>query len=322
MIDLSLLTTELLQKYGIVEWGYNESPIPQTFEQFSDWSKSEKSHPLKYLQDERADKRASLLSIYPEFQSSISFLFSYKPRKFSQDFKMGNYIFGFNGDDYHYVLRDYLEEIGKVLSADYKTVLDVEPVLERDLAVRSGLGWFGKNSMLINREHGSYFLIGSILLPFKASHKPTVEIDVDHCGSCTSCIDLCPTLAIDPVSRTLNASKCISTFTIEVFKDIEKAPSGYEKASEIFGCDICQDVCPWNRKTLMKAVDIEGEKGHMIEDFFFKRPLDIVINQLENMSNREFKKKFYGTSLERTGRVGVLKNLKPFLENASNMSGS
>lgn len=313
MIDLSLLTTEFLDKYGIVEWGYNESPDPSTYKQFSNWSKSENSHPLKYLQDERADKRESLLNIYPEFQSSISFLFAYKPRKFTSEFKMGNYIFGFNGDDYHYTLRDHLEEIGKSLNTDFKTILDVEPVLERDLAAKSGLGWFGKNSMLIHRQHGSYFLIGSILLPEKAKHKPAVEIDIDHCGSCTACIDLCPTLAIDPHSRTLNASKCISTFTIEVFKDDQPAPKGYEKSTEVFGCDICQDVCPWNRKLLQHTEEIDGEKGILIEDFFFKRPLKAVIDELNLMSNREFKKKFDGTSLERTGRIGVLKNLKPFL---------
>lgn len=313
MIDLSLLTTEFLSQYGIVEWGYNESPNPSTYKQFQAWSQSEKSHPLKYLQDDRADKRESLLSIYPEFQSSISFLFSYKPRKFTDKLKMGNYIFGFNGDDYHYVLRDHLEEIGQKLNSNFKTILDIEPVLERDLAAKSGLGWFGKNSMLIHRQHGSYFLIGSILFASEAINKPATVIDSDHCGSCTACIDLCPTQAIEPQSRTLNASQCISTFTIEVFKDDRPAPKGYEESSEVFGCDICQDVCPWNRKILSEVVDIEGERGLMIENFFFKREIHLVIEELENMSNREFKKKFYGTSLERTGRVGVLKNLKPFL---------
>ena len=319
MINLEILTPELLELNGIVDWGYNESPDPSTYTEFLEWSQSSHSQPLSYLQDHRAIKRKSLLNVYPDFQSSISFLFSYSPKKFDQDFKMGNYIFACDGVDYHYELRERLESIGKKLCSEYKTILDVEPVLERDLALKSGLGWFGKNSMLINRKHGSYFLIGSILFPHKAQQQIKSNIETDHCGNCTACIDQCPTEAIDPHSRTLIANKCISTFTIEIFKE-HSAPDGYSEASEVFGCDICQDVCPWNRKILQDQTEFNGEKSLLIKNFFFDRKLEVVIEELENMSNREFRRLFAQTSLERTGRVGILKNLKPFLKNTRNMS--
>ena len=321
LIDLEILTPELLETNGIVDWGYNESPDPSTYDEFLQWSQSSNSEPLSYLQDHRALKRESLLNIYPNFQSSISFLFAYSPKKFEQNHKMGNYIFACDGIDYHYELRQRLENIAQRLCPEYKTILDVEPVLERDLALKSGLGWFGKNSMLINRKYGSYFLIGSILFPETAKQSLDIQVETDHCGNCTACIDLCPTQAIDPHSRTLIASKCISTFTIEIFKD-HIPPQGYKGSSEIFGCDICQDVCPWNRKILQNQTEFNGEKSLLIKKFFFDRKLELVIQELESMSNREFKRLFAKTSLERTGRVGILKNLKPFLEDTSNMSSS
>src|SRR5690606_23512538 len=110
-----------------------------------------------------------------------------------------------------------------------------------------------KNSMLINRKEGSYFIIGSILLNQKLQLEETTP-DVDHCGKCTACAEACPTNAIDVETRTINAPLCISTFTIEIFKDAE-APEGFDKSrGEIFGCDICQDICPWNRKPLSRVI--------------------------------------------------------------------
>lgn len=316
MLDLGKITPELCSKYGIIDWGYNEKDDSLSFSQFKKWAESENSKPLKYLQDERKNKRESLSLIFPGFESSLTFLFPYKPIQFQTPFKMANYIFSCEGEDYHYELRKRLEEMAKLLTEDsfsYKTILDVEAVLERDLAYRSSLGWIGKNSMLINRKHGSYFLIGSILFSKKAKNHQNVSVDTDHCGNCTSCIDECPTDAINIESRTLNASKCISTFTIEIFKDNGVKPEGYEKGLQIFGCDICQDVCPWNSKIIKEKKEIEGIRAKEIENFFFKRPLKEVIKELRAMSNREYRKKFHQTSLERTGRIGILKNLIPFL---------
>lgn len=314
MLDLKKLTPEFCMKYGVSEWGYTENDIPTSLEHFQQWNEKKHSYPLSYLSDERAIKRESLKSVYPEFQSALSFLFSYTPKDYEGEMKMGHYVFACGGEDYHFILRDRLNRMAKDLGVSeesFKTVLDVEPVLERDLAYRCGLGWFGKNSMLINKKHGSYFLIGSLLFNHKGQSSYEPMMSSDHCGHCTACIEACPTQAIDVNTRTLEVQKCISTFTIELFKPAP-APETDKKVSEIFGCDICQDVCPWNKKILKKTEPLKGKMAQIIEDFFFKRPLEMVTAELENMSNRQFRKKFHGTSLARTGRVGVLKNLKAF----------
>ena len=199
-----------------------------------------------------------------------------------------------------------------------KFSLDTQPILERDLAYRAGLGWFGKNSMFINKSKGSFFIIGSLLLSEKLPLSK-LKNEVDHCGQCTACIDSCPTQAIDPKTRTILTQKCISTYTIELFKDGTTPPIGFiPGASEIFGCDICQDVCPWNKRVFrnyskinnFKEHEFSKEKESLISGFFLKKPLEEIIKKLKGMSNRGFKKQFKGTPIERTGRVGLLKNLK------------
>ncbi len=228
----------------------------------------------------------------------------------------------FDGLDYHQKigkeLTDFIEEAKKLnpkLEMDYS--LDIHPVLERDLAMRSGLGWFSKSSMLINKNYGSYFMIGSIFFS-EQLHLQVREKSTNHCGSCTKCLDACPTRAITQDSDFI-AGNCVSTFTIEQFKEVE-APSGFRNAeNHIFGCDICLDVCPWNQKmmkefdTTESLYDVGTEKQKFIMDFFLRRPIREVSAELEGMSNREYKRLFKDTSLERTGRVGILKNIKSLL---------
>jgi epoxyqueuosine reductase len=314
----------LFKDLGIVDWGYTEEPRPLSFDHYEKWVERDGHGPLHYLADERKNKRADIRSFFPEFQSSLVFLFSYADQKASLDhfykndpdsngLKMASYALGFEGEDYHFKLRDkllFLSEKIKEIYPDchFSHSLDIQPVLERDLAVRAGLGWFGKNSMFISRKKGSFLMIGSLFL----SQKLTLDsrpMETDHCGSCTRCIDLCPTLAIDPETRTLDSKKCISTYTIELFKDDKVAPEGMEKAGgEIFGCDICQDVCPWNKKALSNPEKSLPPSSLM--NFFLKRPIDFIISDLEKMSNREFRRVFKGSALERTGRRSLLKNIQ------------
>jgi epoxyqueuosine reductase len=162
--------------------------------------------------------------------------------------------------------------------------------------------------MLINRNHGSYFIIGSLLLNQKLNLEAK-GLDVDHCGTCTACADACPTNAIDLDSRTLRAQDCISTFTIEIMKEAAP-PKGYEQSrGEVFGCDICQDVCPWNRKPL----DKESAIFSLHEQFeFLKEYLQLPNNELKDkisaMTGRGFQKVMRGTALGRPGKRGWLKN--------------
>src|SRR5690606_21900042 len=183
----------------------------------------------------------------PEFQSALVFLFSYQEAKKwlmeNKEYTVAGYSLGFGGEDYHRALKSRLQRIAESLNRPEIKIffsLDAQPIMERDLAYRAGLGWFGKNSMLISRKEGSYFIIGSILFSEKLEVEPN-QIELDHCGKCNACAESCPTEAIDPQTRTLISEKCISTFTIETFKEAP-APDGFEKSrGEIFGCDICQD---------------------------------------------------------------------------------
>ena len=319
MMNLFHIDLDFLKESRIIEWAYTEELEPRTYQNYLEWVDKGMSGPLKYLTDHRKDKRKSLSEVYPECESVLVFLFDYRAaKKYLLDQKIENkiaaYTIGFDDEDYHVWIRNKLVAIGsklqeKFLDLDFKLSLDIHPVLERDLAERAGLGWFGKNSMIISQEFGSYHLIGSLLLNQKLELQTKNQI-VDHCGTCTRCIDACPTDAIIPGKRTLDASKCISTFTIELFKD-STPPAGYPANSqEVFGCDICQEVCPWNNKplNLIKSSD----KSLLVD--FFNRDLNVICDDINKMSNREFKLFFQNTSFERVGKQGLLKNLKYYLE--------
>jgi epoxyqueuosine reductase len=252
------------------------------------------------------------------------FLFSYQEAKKylldNDEYRVAAYALGFQGEDYHFALQRRLDEIFSQLkritpSLEYKLSLDIQPVLERDLAYRAGLGWFGKNSMLINQKEGSYFLIGSLLLNQKLPLELPV-LDIDHCGQCNACVEACPTQAIDPKTRTLIAKNCISTFTIETFKE-SSPPEGFEKSrGEVFGCDICQDVCPWNKKPMLRIVgQLELATAFaFIKKVFLDSSLDQLKDFLQRQTNRGFQRLTRGTALDRPGRKGWLKNLVSLID--------
>ena len=313
---MSLFSKELLDSLGILEWGYTEESSPHSFFQFESWANKD-AGPLSYLQDHRLELRRDIKNVYPEFQSALVFLFSYQnEKKFlleNNRHEIAGYAVGFNGEDYHFEIGRRLKILFEHLNlphADFKISLDIQPILERDLAFRAGLGWFGKNSMLISRDHGSYFLIGSLLLNQKLNVSPK-EGSPDHCGKCSLCIDACPTQAINPETRTIQASLCLSTFTIETMNEAS-APPGYEKSrGEIFGCDICQDVCPWNKKVI-RLKDLSGDINREVQRLmnWLSQDPQVIMKELEVMSKRGVKKFFQGTVFERPGKIGWIKNLK------------
>ncbi len=327
-----VLNSKNLSQYGIVDWGITSVSRPITWKYYFNWVNKGLNGILKYLEGDRRDKREDIKNYFPEFESAIVFQFSYAKKKFELDkfyqseksngLKIASYVLGFDGIDYHYNLRDSLNEIGNQLKEidpdlNFKFSLDTQPILERDLAYRAGLGWFGKNSMFISKKEGSFFILGSLLLSKDYSFSEP-KIETDHCGQCTRCADSCPTNAIDLDTRTLISNKCISTYTIEQFKDLGEAPQGMENSNgEIFGCDICQEVCPWNKRLLrvrefdFNATDISEKEKH-IREFFLQRPLEDVLEDLKSLSNRGFQRLFKSTPIERTGRVGLLKNIRFF----------
>lgn len=325
-----MFSKDLLQELGVIDWGYTEELVPRSFDRYKKWSLSDHAGSLHYLQDHRRDLRSHLKFIKDDVQSALVFLFDYhgarqELEEIYQDedhngLKIASYAVGFGDTDYHRELAQRLDQLGGEVAKNhqltYKISLDIQPVLERDLAHRAGLGWFGKNSMLISKDHGSFFLIGSLLLSQKLHVNPK-EVSTDHCGQCSACIDACPTKAIEPETRTLIANQCISTYTIEMFKDdSSQIPGGFDEAEgEFFGCDICQDVCPWNeRKTRLGLVEksIQLKESRLVR-FFLLSSLKDLFKELAEWSNNKFRKEFSDTSLGRTGRVGVMKNIRFWL---------
>lgn len=312
-----IFSEDFLSSLGIVDWGYTEDSEAKSYDRFASWVDQGLSGPLNYLSDHRKPLRKDLQNIYPEFKSALVFFFSYRPTKKwmleNENHRIASYALGFGGADYHYVLKERLQKISDHLRDHYPEIetfqsLDAQPVLERDLAYRAGLGWFGKNSMLISRKEGSYFIIGSLLLNQKLELNGRT-VDNDHCGTCTACADACPTDAIDLETRTLKVSQCISTFTIEIMKEADP-PAGFDNSrGEIFGCDICQDVCPWNSKPLEKTESLLDVKNYPVIEKLLKSPLTDLIKLIEESTGRGIQRLLNGTALARPGKKGWRKNL-------------
>ncbi len=200
---------------------------------------------MSYLEN-HFDKRLDPSLLVPGARSVISLVYNYFPEKDlakEGDLKIAKYAYG---EDYHFVVKDKLKllleqiriEAGDV---DGRAFVDSAPVMERAWAQRSGVGWVGKNSLLLNRERGSFFFLAELIIDLDLEYDSPTK---DFCGTCTACMDACPTEAIaEPY--VVNASKCISYFTIELKEEIPTEVKG-KFENWIFGCDICQDVCPWN----------------------------------------------------------------------------
>ena len=273
---------------------------------------------MQYLADERMDKRRSLKEIWNECESVIVFLFSYAGTKkwLLENYKkqrVAGFTLGFSGVDYHYKIKESLVTISEKIkkqkeNIEYKICVDTYPVLERDLAVRAGLGWVGKSSMLIHPTHGSYTIIGSILLnqKFDLPQRGNVE---DQCHDCSKCVESCPTQAICN-NRTIDAGNCISNFTTQEKRQLTP-PNGYEDTSYIFGCDVCMDVCPYNENVLKRILPetTETEQFNKLVSLFQETDMDELIQKIGKMSGKEYQRFMKQTSFERAGKKGLLKNL-------------
>ncbi|MEZ5002653.1 MAG: tRNA epoxyqueuosine(34) reductase QueG [Chitinophagales bacterium] len=192
------------------------------------------------------DMRLDPTLLVPGAKSVISFLYNYYPSQLQREDapKISKYAYG---KDYHFVIKDKLKSLLHKIQTEIGAVhgrafVDSAPILERPWAAKSGLGWIGKNSLLLNKGKGSFFFLAELIIDLDLAHD---EPTTDHCGTCTACIDACPTDAI-VAPYVVDGSKCISYFTIELKDNI---PNEYAGNFEnwMFGCDICQDVCPWNR---------------------------------------------------------------------------
>ena len=226
---------------GISEAAFLEEEAPR----LEAWLKKGMHGEMAYMEN-HFDKRLDPRKLVPGARSVVSLLYNYYPSGHQREdsYKVSKYAYG---EDYHFVLKRKLkdllqyirEEVGEV---DGRVFVDSAPVLDRAWAARSGLGWIGKHSNLLTKEVGSFYFIAELILDLDLEADGPVT---DHCGTCTACLDACPTNAI-VAPYVVDGSRCISYFTIELKNEI---PSGFRGSFEdwIFGCDVCQDVCPWNR---------------------------------------------------------------------------
>jgi len=255
---------------------------------------------MSYLEN-HFDLRVDPRKLVPNAKSVITLLLNYYPNE-SQDIdspKIAKYAWGM---DYHDVIKEKLkalfayinQHIGQI---DGRGFVDSAPVLERTWANKSGLGWIGKNGNLINKQAGSFFFIATLICDLELEPDPTFK--TDHCGTCTRCIDACPTDAIID-NKKIDASKCISYLTIEL-KD-QLIPDAFEGKMDnwLFGCDVCQDVCPWNR--FSKPHTEQAFKAH-------KEILNLSSQEWEALEESTFNTLFKHSPLKRSKWKGLQRNI-------------
>ena len=262
------------------------------------WLKMKMNGEMKYMEN-YFEKRLDPTKLVDDAKSIISLSYNYFPEDLQNKEapKISKYAYGM---DYHYVIKEKLnffltfikDKIGDVYG---RAFVDSAPILEKAWAAKSGIGWVGKNSNLITKQVGSFYFLAELIVDLDLDYD---RIESDHCGECTACIDSCPTEAIAQ-PYVVDGSKCISYFTIELKENIPKEFKG-KFDDWVFGCDICQDVCPWNKFS----------KPH-------KEPLFKTNSELIKMSRDEwneiteetFNKIFKNSALKRTGYKGLTRNL-------------
>jgi epoxyqueuosine reductase len=252
-----------------------------------------------------AEKRLDPRLLFEGGKSVVSVLLNYYPSQKQTDPEapvLSKYAYG---NDYHFVLKEKLQTLlqyiqEEVSSCRGRAFTDSAPVLDKAWAARAGLGWIGKNTNLISVEHGSFFFIGELILDLEL--EPDEKTVANHCGTCTRCIDACPTKAI-VAPYVVDARKCISYQTIELRGELDETLKG-KFANRVFGCDICQDVCPWNLKS---------EPHH--EPGFDPNPqlMQLTGKEWHDMDESVFNDLFRNSAVKRTKYAGLRRNLR-FLE--------
>lgn len=279
---------------GISKAGFLEEEAPR----LEKWLNQSMHGEMQYMEN-HFDKRLDPTKLVEGSKSVISLLLNYFPseQQNPDSYKISKYAYGM---DYHYVIKDKLksllhfiqEEIGEVHG---RAFVDSAPVLDKAWAAKSGLGWIGKNSNLLTQQVGSFYFVAELIVDLELEYDTPVT---DHCGTCTACIDACPTEAIVQ-PYVVDGSKCISYLTIELKNEI---PSEFEGKLDdwMFGCDVCQDVCPWNRFS----------KSHR-EPLFDPNPelLSFTKKDWEEITEDVFKKVFQKSAVKRTKLSGLRRNI-------------
>jgi epoxyqueuosine reductase len=295
MHDSSLLKKKTAE-FGFTQCGVSKARfLEEEAPRLEQWLREGKNGTMGYL-DNHFDKRLDPRLLVSGAKTVISLQFNYFPNDESLSlgpFKLARYAYG---EDYHHVLKEKIASLITSLEPIYgpfegRIFVDSAPVLERPWAAQSGLGWVGKNTLLISKQLGSYFFLAEIISSWE------IETDgptTDHCGQCTRCIDACPTEALTPYG--MDARKCISYLTIELKDQI---PAEFDGQSQgwVFGCDICQEVCPWNRFSLPNSETR-------------LQPTESLKNiQWEDISTEIFSQIFQKSAIKRTKFEGIKRNI-------------
>ncbi|WP_269234668.1 tRNA epoxyqueuosine(34) reductase QueG [Flavobacterium flavigenum] len=283
---------------GISKAGFLEQEAPR----LEKWLKNNYNGQMAYMEN-HFDKRLDPTLLVDDAKSVISLLLNYYPAEVqnNESFKISKYAYG---QDYHFVIKEKLKEFLHSIQENIGDVsgrafVDSAPVLDKAWAAKSGLGWIGKNSNLLTQKVGSFYFIAELILDLDLEYDHTVT---DHCGSCTACIDACPTQAI-VAPYVVDGSKCISYYTIELKENIPYEMKG--KFDEwMFGCDTCQDVCPWNRFSKPHAEPLFNPNPELLS-FSKKDWIEIT--------EETFRSVFKNSPIKRTKFDGLKRNIK-FLE--------
>jgi epoxyqueuosine reductase len=279
---------------GISKAGFLETEAPR----LENWLKNQMQGQMSYMEN-NFDKRLDPTLLVDGAKSVISLLLNYYPSQEQNNdtYKISKYAYG---QDYHFVIKEKLKELLYFIQTEIGEVsgrafVDSAPVLDKAWAAKSGLGWVGKNSNLLTKQVGSFYFIAELIVDLDLEYDYATT---DHCGSCTACIDACPTEAI-VAPYVVDGSKCISYFTIELKENIPQEMKG-KFQDWAFGCDICQDVCPWNKFS----------KSHN-EPLFNPNPeiLSFTKKDWEEITEDVFKKTFKNSAVKRTKIEGLKRNV-------------
>ncbi|MGV9003085.1 tRNA epoxyqueuosine(34) reductase QueG [Flavobacterium sp.] len=279
---------------GISKAAFLEEEAPR----FESWLKNGHHGEMKFMED-HFDKRLDPRLLVDDAKSVVSLLINYYPSEAQNkdSYKISKYAYG---KDYHNVIKKKLKKLLTALRTEIgeisgRAFIDIAPIMDKAWAAKSGLGWIGKHSNLITQQVGSFYFIAELIIDLELEYDhPTT----DHCGTCTACIDACPTQAIVEPYK-VDGSKCISYYTIELKDNLPMEAKG-KMEDWMFGCDICQDVCPWNKFSKPHSEPLFNPNPELLS-FSKKDWLEITEDTFEQI--------FKGTAIKRTQYKGLIRNI-------------
>jgi len=310
-IELNQFIRETAQNLGFSKLGIAPAtPEQQSINRLDSWL-TKGYHSTMYWMGKRADERGDIGKYYPEAKSVISLGLNYFTGNVSSDpdvGKISNYAWG---DDYHDIIKSRLYQLLGEIKSKFPKIngiacVDTSPIMEKDWAQKAGIGWIGKHTNLITRDYGSWIFLGELLLDIELEYD--TPFDDDLCGTCTACLDACPTDAF-PEPYVLDSNKCISYLTIEhrgeLPTELDDKLTGW-----IYGCDICQEVCPWNIKFSQLSTDNSFQPRENLQE----RP----IPQWKKLTEEDFRILFKKSAVKRTKYIGLKRNISVIEKNNTN----